>query len=279
MLDPQTKPFPFLKLPTELRLLVYEHLPRQIKHTEVSIDGFVAILVTRHLPTAILRTSKLVHSEAQPIVKRLTQEFVEESQTKIIEFGKNGSRIRHCKVLECLISQIPRERNAVQEHEDHDMQAVLRRLQDSKGLQPVNPVMAPNIARFMHQAARSRYRPSDPIATSTNKPWNNTVMTVFVTRTEFKDDDQFSFFCETNHRHIRHMYHHEKMAVLPNHIWILDGGAVQLDEEASLKSTPDKIPMVWSDGYDGWGKRKLGVEESWEPAMSQEDWAGNWLPS
>jgi hypothetical protein len=104
-------------------------------------------------------------------------------------------------------------------------------------------------------------------------------MTVFVTRTEFKDDDQFSFFCETNHRHIRHMYHHEKMAVLPNHIWILDGGAVQLDEEASLKSTPDKIPMVWSDGYDGWGKRKLGVEESWEPAMSQEDWAGNWLPS
>ncbi|KAF7681319.1 hypothetical protein GT037_000295 [Alternaria burnsii] len=113
----QFESFPFLRLPTEIRLLVYEHLPRQVKHTEVSIDDFVAILVIWHLPTVILRTSKLIRAEAQPIIKRLIQEFIEESQTKIVGLSKSGSKIRHCKILECLTTQIPRERNAVEDLE------------------------------------------------------------------------------------------------------------------------------------------------------------------
>ena len=154
----QSESFPFLRLPTEIRLLVYEHLPRQVKHTEVSIDGFVAILVTRHLPTAILRTSKLIRAEARPIIHRLIQEFIEESQTKIIEFSKSGSKMRHCKILECLKTQIPRERNAVEGLEDYDIQAILRRIPETRELQSTDPALSPNIARFMHQAARGRAR-------------------------------------------------------------------------------------------------------------------------
>lgn len=275
----QSKSFPFLRLPTEIRLLVYEHLPRQIKHTEVSIDGFVAILITRHLPTAILRTSKLIRAEAQPIVNRLIQEFIEESQTKIIEFSKSGSKMRHCKILECLTTQIPRERNAVENLDDYDIQAILRRLQETRKLQSTDPTLSPNVARFMHQAARSRYRSAELTPASAEKSWNNTVVTAHVTHTDFKDDDQLWFICETNHRHIRHMYHHEKMALLPNHIWILDGGDIQLAEGATLESTTETVPILWSDGYDRWGNRTRGVEASWGPAMSQEDWAANWLPS
>jgi hypothetical protein len=279
MTTPEFKPFPFLRLPTEIRLLVYEHLPRQIKHTKVSIDDFVAILVTRHLPTAILRTSKLVRSESKAIVERLVREFIQESQTKIIELGKDGSKIRHCKVLECLIRHIPRERNALEDLEKYDIQAILQRLPKLGTLQPVNSTMIFNVARFMHQAARSRYRSREPTSSSIDKSWNNTVLTVFVTRTALKDDDQFWFTCETNHRHVRHMYHHEKMALLPNHIWILDGGVLRLEEGASWELTTDKVPMLWSDGYDRWGNRTRGMEESWGPAMSQDDWVANWLPS
>ena len=63
----QHNPFPFTNLPVELRLMIYERLPRQIKHTVVSIDGEVAVLVTRHLPTAILRASKQIYLEAHAI--------------------------------------------------------------------------------------------------------------------------------------------------------------------------------------------------------------------
>ncbi|KAG9192751.1 hypothetical protein G6011_11485 [Alternaria panax] len=105
----------------------WEPVIDNIKHTEVPINGCVALLVTRHLPTAILRTSKLIRSEAQAIVKTLIEEFIKQSQTKIIEFGKNRSKIRHCKILECLITQISRERNAVECQEDYDIQAILRR--------------------------------------------------------------------------------------------------------------------------------------------------------
>jgi hypothetical protein len=71
------------------------------------------------------------------------------------------------------------------------------------------------------------------------------------------------------------MYHHEKMALHPNHIWILDGGVLRLEDGASLDLTTNKIPMLWSDDYDRWGNRTWGVEEAWGPAMSQEEWVAN----
>jgi hypothetical protein len=89
------KPFRLMDLPTELRLMIYKQLPRQIKHTElryfgpriydpnVTVDSRVT-LVTRHLPTAILRTSHQVYAESRAIVSAILQSFMVDSQPRII---------------------------------------------------------------------------------------------------------------------------------------------------------------------------------------------------
>jgi hypothetical protein len=71
--------------------MIYERLPRQIKHTKVTtIASSSIILITRHPPTAIFRTSTTVYNEARRIVSDLIRRFVEESQPKIIELEDFG---------------------------------------------------------------------------------------------------------------------------------------------------------------------------------------------
>jgi hypothetical protein len=66
--------FRLLDLPTELRLLIYEHITptAQQRSFQLSPQGFIfpspATLTTRYLPVALLRTSKLIHREAGPIL-------------------------------------------------------------------------------------------------------------------------------------------------------------------------------------------------------------------
>jgi len=269
-----------MNLPVELRLTIYERLPRQIKHTEVSIDGETAILVTRHLPIAILRTSKQIRLEARTIVEKLVRQFIEESPTKIIEFGKSGTKMRQSKVLGYLMSQIPRERMAVEDGEKYGIEAILQRLPKSSGFQPTDPTGASNVARFFHQAPRARYVPGDDrFHDAAGGLWNNTVVTVFVTCAPYKNEEEAKCFAEINHRHIRHMYHHREMPHFPHDIWIRDGGIIQVEGDVSLERAIDRVPMLWQDGYDDWGERTGCVEDSWGPAMRREDWDGEWLPS
>jgi len=109
-----TKPFRFMDLPTELRLMVYKRLPRQIKHTEFRYVGSLfdstvdstVILVTRHLPVAVLMASRQVHDEAYVIVTSLIQKFVTESQPRVIGHDT------HLYALLILKWLIPNEREA-----------------------------------------------------------------------------------------------------------------------------------------------------------------------
>jgi len=109
-----TKPFRFMDLPAELRLLIYERLPRQIKHTEFRYVGSLfentvdstVILVTRHLPVAVLMASRQVHEEAYAIVTSLIRKFVTESQPRVIGHDT------HLYALLVLKWLIPNEREA-----------------------------------------------------------------------------------------------------------------------------------------------------------------------
>ena len=69
------------------------------------IDSTV-ILITRHLPTAILRTNRQIHDEAYDIVAHLIRTFVTESQPRAI------SHDMHLHALHFLTRCITTERKA-----------------------------------------------------------------------------------------------------------------------------------------------------------------------
>jgi hypothetical protein len=81
-----------MDLPVELRLMIYEFLPRTIKHTHVvaaaTLDNpepqVELILVTKHVPTAILATCREVHTEANAIVQKIVRRFILDTPPKII---------------------------------------------------------------------------------------------------------------------------------------------------------------------------------------------------
>ncbi|CAN9098087.1 unnamed protein product [Alternaria alternata] len=118
------EPFRLMDLPTELRLMIYKRLPRQIKHTELRYDDRLevdsVILVTRHLPTALLRASREIYAEAHDIVAALIRTFVKESQPKIFEHNS-------CDGLLDVVNVISTERAALSAGQSCLMIAVSQR--------------------------------------------------------------------------------------------------------------------------------------------------------
>ncbi|KAF1950915.1 hypothetical protein CC80DRAFT_553835 [Byssothecium circinans] len=89
---PAQKPFRFMDLPPELRLMVYERLPREIKHVKIELPKYTVswkdnpyiVLIKKTVHTSILATCRLIHVEANRMVQNAIRNFILEDTPKMI---------------------------------------------------------------------------------------------------------------------------------------------------------------------------------------------------
>jgi hypothetical protein len=92
------EPFPFMELPTSIRLRIYEYILRQIHHTKINVKADderdphlgLVILITRTCCMALLRVSKTVNFEAKPVIARVTQEWILNHPPRALASFYNG---------------------------------------------------------------------------------------------------------------------------------------------------------------------------------------------
>jgi hypothetical protein len=84
----QAEPFPFLRLPRDIRLMVYERLQPSNKHVRLSNhpdnDPDCAILIVRSLDTAILASCRLINEEARGIWVKTAKQMISSCSAQIL---------------------------------------------------------------------------------------------------------------------------------------------------------------------------------------------------
>jgi len=293
------KPFRFMGLPAELRLMVYKRLPRQIKHSEIRyVTGYYAstnekigstvVVITRHLPVAILRTSRQVFAEAHDIVANLIQTFVTESQPRVIGHDTNLVALQELIYLMrterkaylvsrslCLnnrpCSKLTQLQNHLQNGRPFHVNATIRRhFQGHCYLDPSPWEMRQprDIALFLVQAA---------LATKAGtRAWYDTIATVcFADLDDWKTRSMLRSYVASQ----VHVPHHTAMsypAVTRHYKAIKADNMCRLIHapDREIKITPNGLPVRLNiDNYHADGSFVF------EPCMSQEEWFQDWLPS
>lgn len=83
------KPFPFLRLPKDIRFMVYELLqPNNNKHIRLSNeperDPYCAVLVVRTMNMSILQTCKTINEEAKGLLYKTARQLFTKCAAQII---------------------------------------------------------------------------------------------------------------------------------------------------------------------------------------------------
>jgi hypothetical protein len=98
-----TPPFPFLKLPLDIRVMVYERIPREIKHINLRFDnGKLGLVLIRHYTyPEILATSKQVYAESIAIMRKT---MLAQPPRMAMRFGTGATVSETASVTQAMIN-------------------------------------------------------------------------------------------------------------------------------------------------------------------------------
>ncbi|KAI4930994.1 uncharacterized protein J4E92_004828 [Alternaria infectoria] len=257
--------------------MVYKRLPRQIKHTEVRYMGYswpdtkvkldsTFVLITRHLPVAILRTSRQVYAEAHSIVTALIKSFVTESEPRAIGREDNGNAFL---VLATLIAT---ERKALLTGQPYHVSDVIQR-HPYLASHPWETRRPRDIAIFFGQTALAK--------TSDTGIWVAKIATVYFQKQENVMDRlraRHSLIIAPGPQRtppsVLEFFRREYESGLGVLVHTSFKGILAYAPNEEYKVTAKNVPVKLNvDKFNSDGTWTL------ETSMSQDDWIGNWVPS
>jgi primosomal replication protein N len=95
----EAQAFRLLDLPVEIRLMIYERLPRTIKHHRIKINHpiyeneQIVTLVVRSIPVSILGANRQIYNEAQNVVRALAESFILKASPQMLVVADSYSHI------------------------------------------------------------------------------------------------------------------------------------------------------------------------------------------
>jgi hypothetical protein len=84
-----SKPFPFMDLPIELRLMIYECIPVQIKRTSFPLAPHSSTIISKHIDLAILATCRQIHNEASAVMHSKLTDILATPPSLIVDLAHN----------------------------------------------------------------------------------------------------------------------------------------------------------------------------------------------
>jgi hypothetical protein len=101
-----SQPFRFLDLPKEIRRMIYERLPRTIKHHYLHIDAPMygreeqsLTFMTRTIEMSILCVNRLIYSEARSIVSQIAEDYILKATPEVLSAGRVSVALQSIRTI------------------------------------------------------------------------------------------------------------------------------------------------------------------------------------
>ncbi|KAF2650627.1 hypothetical protein K491DRAFT_682862 [Lophiostoma macrostomum CBS 122681] len=161
------RPFRLLDLPSELRLMIYERLPRRTKYHKVHLANAAGgqsycLLAIKSAPISILATCRQIHTEAQRPVADIINDFILATPPELTIHENGDARVRTLTLKTilngiqlCRIASMATMSRTITRAQAVDLS--MKALGEND-IYKEQRIIAPHMFTFIHQAAIYRLR-------------------------------------------------------------------------------------------------------------------------